>query len=56
MLILTIVHLDITLDHFYFFYSVYISARNLVSVAFVCGFRKVDLRACEDGVKVKYFR
>ena len=56
MLILTIVHLDITLDHFYFFFnSVYISARKLVFAAFVCGFKKVDLRACEDGVKVNYF-
>ena len=59
MLILTTENLDVTLDQFYFyffFYSVYTSARNLVSTAFVCGFRKVNLRAYEDRVKVNYFR
>ena len=53
MLILTTAHLDITLDHFFLFN--YTSARNLVFTAFVCGFRKVDLRACKDRVKVNYF-
>ena len=61
MLILTIAHLDITLDQFYFyfyfyFYLVYTSPCNLVSTAFVCGFRKVDFHAYEDRVKVNYFR
>ena len=58
-MILTTAHLDITLDQFclfFLFVLVYIGARNLVSAAFVCGFQKVDLRACEDKVKVKYFR
>ena len=40
----------------FFIYSFHTSSCNLVSVVFVCGFRKVDLSACEDGVKVNYFR
>ena len=35
MLILATTHLDITLDHFFFFYSFYISACDLVFVV-VC--------------------
>ena len=45
MLIMTTMDLNITLDQF-FFYSIYTSARNLVSVSFVCGFKKVDFCAC----------
>ena len=41
---------------YFYFYLVYTSACNLVSIDFVRGFRKVDLRACEDRVKVNYFR
>ena len=60
MLILTTMHLDINLDQFYLFiyflfFLVYTSACNLVFAAFVCGFKKVDLCACEDMVKVNYF-
>ena len=57
MLILTIVHLHITMDHFYFilFYSPYISACDLVSTVVCLWFRKVNLLACEDKVKPNYF-
>ena len=45
MLILTTVHLFITLDQFYlflfYFYFVYINACNLVSIALVCGSRRL---------------
>ena len=54
MLILIIAQIDITLD-FFFFYYVYTSACNLVTVVFVCDCKKVDVCACEEGIKVNYF-
>ena len=54
MLILTIVHLDITLD--FFFYSIYTSACSWVFV-FLCVIAiKVFVCICEDEVKLNYSR
>ena len=41
---------------YYYYYFVYTSAYNLVAVVFVCDCRKVDVCACEDEIKVNYFR
>ena len=60
MLILTIAQLDITLDQFVFFFNLFIQFTQVLvtwSLLLLCAVAvKVDLCACEDGVKVNYFR
>ena len=54
MLILTTPHLDITLDQFFFIqFTLVLLTWSLL--LFVCGFKKVNPRACEDRVKADYF-
>ena len=60
MLILTIAHLYITLDHFFFLFLFNFIHFTFVLVTwslrlFVCGFRKGNLCGCEDRVKANYF-
>ena len=55
MLILTIVQFDIILE-FFRFHFVYTSAYNLVYVFVRVIAVKVNVRVCEDGVKLNYFR
>ena len=60
MLILTTMHLHNTLDHFFFIFLTffYFIIIHLILVLvtwslllFVCGFKKINLLACEDKVK-----
>ena len=60
MLILTTTHLDISLDQilfFYFYFYFFLLLFNFIHftwslVLFVCVFQEVNLRVCEDRVKV----